>query len=86
MSTKNVSIRMDEEIKKQAEELFEELGLNMSTAINMFIRQTLNQGGIPFKIVKKDAFYSEKNQEMLLESIKQLEDSKAKEHNLIKVD
>ena len=49
-STTNISIRMDTELKVQAEELFAQLGMNMSTAFNVFVRQALRQGGIPFKI------------------------------------
>lgn len=49
-STTNVSIRMDADIKKQAEQLFEELGMNMTTAITIFVKQSLRQGGIPFDI------------------------------------
>jgi DNA-damage-inducible protein J len=41
---------MDTELKKQAEKLFSELGLNMTTAFNVFVRQSLRQGGIPFEI------------------------------------
>ena len=65
----NINIRMDETIKKQAEELFSELGLNMTTAFNMFVRQTINKGGIPFEVVRKDDFYNPYNQEKLRESI-----------------
>lgn len=46
----NISIRMDGDIKKQADALFAELGLNISTAFNIFIRQALREGGIPFDI------------------------------------
>lgn len=49
-STTNISIRMDTELKTAAEELFEELGMNLSTAFNIFVRQSLREGGIPFKI------------------------------------
>ena len=49
-SNVNVSIRMNSDIKKQADALFTELGLNMSTAFNIFVRQTLREGGIPFNI------------------------------------
>lgn len=48
--TTNLSIRMDTELKKQAEKLFSELGLNMTTAFNVFVRQSLRHGGIPFEI------------------------------------
>jgi DNA-damage-inducible protein J len=70
--TTNVNIRMDEDLKKLAEQLFSELGLNMTTAVNIFVRQAVNLGGIPFDIVKKDAFYSEFNQTILKRSIDQL--------------
>lgn len=69
MAQVNVNIRMDETVKKQAEELFGELGLNMTTAFNMFVRQALYRGGIPFDVVRKDDFYSAYNQEKLRESI-----------------
>jgi len=41
---------MDVELKKQAEKLFSELGMNMTTAFNVFVRQSVRQGGIPFEI------------------------------------
>ena len=50
MATTNVTIRMDTELKTQAEELFAELGMNLSTAFNVFVRQSLREGGIPFEI------------------------------------
>ncbi|MCL1851847.1 MAG: type II toxin-antitoxin system RelB/DinJ family antitoxin [Peptococcaceae bacterium] len=46
----NVSIRMDVQLKKQAEELFSDLGLNMTTAMTMFLRQAVRRQGIPFEI------------------------------------
>lgn len=49
-ATTNISIRMDKELKARADEFFEEIGMNMSTAFNVFIRQTLREGRIPFHI------------------------------------
>lgn len=51
-STTNISIRMDTELKAAAEALFEELGMNLSTAFNIFVRQSLREGGIPFMITQ----------------------------------
>jgi hypothetical protein len=48
--TQNVNIRMDSELKRQAEELFDELGMNMSTAFTIFVRQAVRQRKIPFEI------------------------------------
>jgi len=46
----NVSIRMDADLKAQADALFGELGMNMSTAFNIFVRQAVREGRIPFDI------------------------------------
>ena len=50
MSTANLNIRTDAEVKAEAESLFNELGLNLSTAVNMFLRQAIRVGGIPFEV------------------------------------
>lgn len=49
-STTNFSVRMDSDIKKQSESLFNELGMNLTTAINVFLRQSLRVGGFPFDV------------------------------------
>ena len=49
-TTTNVSVRMDVDLKKQAEELFADLGLNMTVALTMFLRQAVREQGIPFGI------------------------------------
>ena len=41
MATTNLNIRTDKDIKEQADQIFSELGLNMTTAINMFLRTTI---------------------------------------------
>ena len=49
-TTTNISIRMDTELKARAEALFGELGMNLTTAFNIFVRQSLREGRIPFEI------------------------------------
>lgn len=49
-STSNISIRMDSELKKQADAFFNELGMSLSTAFNIFVKQSLREGRIPFSI------------------------------------
>lgn len=49
-STTNISIRMDAELKSRADALFADLGMNISTAFNIFVRQALREGKIPFEI------------------------------------
>ncbi|MDR1572972.1 MAG: type II toxin-antitoxin system RelB/DinJ family antitoxin, partial [Clostridiales Family XIII bacterium] len=48
--TSNVSFRIDTEVKNQADKVFSELGMNMTTAFNIFIRQVIRDEGIPFVI------------------------------------
>lgn len=50
MATTNLNIRTDKEIKEQAEIIFSELGLNMTTAINIFLRTAIRENGIPFAL------------------------------------
>lgn len=50
MSTTNLNIRIDKSVKNQAEEIFNELGFNMTTAINIFLRTTIKEHGIPFEL------------------------------------
>lgn len=50
MASTNFSVRMDSDIKKQCEELYGELGMNLTTAINVFLRQSLRVGGFPFAV------------------------------------
>ncbi len=46
----NVSFRIDADLKNEAEALFDSLGMNMTTAFNVFLRQSIREGGIPFEI------------------------------------
>ena len=50
MATTNLNIRTDKDIKDKADKIFSELGLNMTTAINMFLRTTIRENGIPFML------------------------------------
>ena len=52
MATTNLCIRIDTETKKQAEELFGNLGMNISTAFSIFVKQALRVRGIPFAITE----------------------------------
>ena len=50
MSTANLSIRVDAELKKEVENCLEDMGLNMSTAINIYLKQIVKQRAIPFRV------------------------------------
>ena len=49
-NTTNFSVRMDSDLKKKCEALYGELGMNLTTAINVFLRQSLRVGGFPFEV------------------------------------
>ena len=49
-NTTNYSVRIDNDIKKRCEALYGELGMNLTTAINVFLRQSLRAGGFPFDV------------------------------------
>ncbi|MDO4921197.1 MAG: type II toxin-antitoxin system RelB/DinJ family antitoxin [Phascolarctobacterium sp.] len=49
-ATTNISIRMDADLKAKADALFSEFGMSLSTAFNIFVRQSLREGKIPFDI------------------------------------
>ena len=50
MTTTNLNIRMDKKVKEDAEKIFGELGLNMTSAINIFLRASIRESGIPFAL------------------------------------
>lgn len=54
METTNLNIRTEKRTKEQAEAIFNELGLNMTTAINMFLKTTIRENGIPFSLMLKE--------------------------------
>jgi DNA-damage-inducible protein J len=74
-NTTNLNIRMDKDLKKQAEVFFGELGLNMTTAINIFVRQSLRERKIPFEITT-DPFYSASNMKALEQALQEYKDGK----------
>ena len=75
MATTNVSIRMDKDLKQQAEIIFDQMGMNMTTAITIFTKAVVRQGKIPFEI-SIDPFWGAENQTGLTKSIKNLEAGK----------
>lgn len=84
MAQINVNIRMDSEVKQEAEQLFDSLGMNMTTAFNIFIRQSLRIGGIPFKIISDErGFYNKYNQKKLHAAAKRMNEGKYIVHDIM---
>ena len=65
MATTNLNIRVDEDLKKNAERLFADLGLNMSSAITIFLKSAVDYNGIPFEIKKTGRAQSVSDEELL---------------------
>jgi DNA-damage-inducible protein J len=76
MAQTNLTIRIDEGIKQEAETLFNRIGLNMSSAINVFFRQAIREQSIPFELKPYDDYYTGENLARLKRSIKQSEEGK----------
>lgn len=70
MPTVSMNIRMDSAVKKQAQELFSALGMDMTTAVNIFLRQAIQRQGLPF-----DVALSRPNDETL-EALAEVEEMK----------
>ena len=88
--TTSVTMRLDADDKRKAEQLFNSLGLNMTTAFTMFIKQSLMCEGLPFSVSlhnsSDDYFYSKSNLAHLERSVAQLRSGQAKAHDLIEAD
>lgn len=86
--TANLNIRIDPEVRKEAEDIYGEWGLTISDAITAFLMQSIKVQGFPFDLRRKedDPFWSETNQKILRESIAELEAGKGTVHELIEVD
>lgn len=81
----NLNIRVDDTLKKQAETIFSELGISLSAATTMFLKQVVRYNGIPFEL-RVDPFYSAQNQARLLKAKERMEQTGGKVHELIEVD
>ena len=73
MAQTNLTIRVEEDIKREAENLFNRIGMNMSVAINMFFRQALREQAIPFELKPYDDYYSGARLDRILHSVAQAE-------------
>lgn len=85
MAQTNISIRIDEELKKQFEKFCEDTGMTMTTAFNIFIKKAVKEQRIPFEITA-DPFYSTANMERLKKAVNDIEKGKTTVHDIIEVE
>ena len=79
--TTTITTRVNSDDKEMFDAFCESVGLTASSAINMFIKATIREGEIPFKI-KADPFFSQANQERLKKSVKELEETGGTIHDI----
>ncbi len=88
MAQTNLNIRMDEDLKNQFNDLCENIGMSMTTAICIFAKKAIAEQKIPFEVTANDPFYSSSNIKHLEKIAKRIADGTANlsEHELIEVD
>ena len=87
MAQATLTARVDEKDKINFDAFCSNVGLNTSTAINLFVKAVLRERRIPFEISQApDPFYSEENQAYVMKSIQELRAGKGHAHELIEVD
>ena len=87
MHTAQISLRVDDDVKRSAEQTLDTIGPSMSTAINIFLKTVAREHRIPFSL-SADPFYSRENMAELQRRIEAVRSGKStlKEHDLIEVD
>ncbi|MGC2873764.1 type II toxin-antitoxin system RelB/DinJ family antitoxin [Ihubacter sp. mB4P-1] len=80
-----ISLRVDDEVKRNAEITLNAIGLSMSTAINVFLKTVAREHRIPFEL-SADPFYSESNMAHLRRGVAALNAGKGVEHELIEAE
>ena len=84
MATTVLQTRVDTETKLEAESLFDSLGLDITTAIRLFLRQSINQQKIPFDIVPPKYNFSEETLAAIDEARRISKDSSVKSYSNVK--
>ena len=80
-----ISLRIDDDVKRRAEQVCADIGMSLSTAINIYLKKLGRERRIPFE-VKADPFYSSENAAILDKRIKDIKAGKhISEHELIEV-
>ncbi len=78
----NLQIRIDEELKNKAQAVAKSMGLDLASAVRIFIAQMVRENALPFR-PSGDPFYSEENMAFLRKSLKQLKAGNVKLHEVL---
>ena len=82
-----INLRVDDNLKSSEERTLNDIGLSMSTAINIFLKTVVRENRIPFEL-SADPFYSKENMEELERRVADIRSGKStlKEHELVEVE
>ena len=85
MATSTLQVRVDSDLRKAADKFFMSAGLDISSAVRLFLKQVVIRQRLPFDVVavNPDPFFSAANQRVLAESIRSLERGEGQAHELI---
>lgn len=86
MAQSTLSVRLDKEDKQLFERFCEATGMNVSTAINMYVKNVIHNQRLPFEVAVNDPFYSQTNLTHLRHSIDELERTGGTPHKLLEDD
>lgn len=86
MKADTVTMRVNPELKRQAEELCADMGFTLSTAYTMLLKAIVRTRSLPFPLAASDSFYSESNMAHLRRGVEALNAGEGREHDLIEVD
>ena len=86
MALSTISARIDANDKNLFDTFCSSVGLNTSSAINLFVKAVIREHRIPFDIAQPSPFFSEENNAYVLKSVKELRAGKGTAHELIEVD
>lgn len=87
MALVTLTARVDEKDKASFDAFCSNVGLNVSTAVNLFVKAVLRENRIPFEIAQNsDPFFSETNMAYVKKSVQELREGKGSVHQLIEVD
>jgi len=84
----NMNVRIEDNLKNEAEILFGNMGLNLTSAINIFFRQAVREQALPFTVkpYETNPFFSEANMKRLKRAFDDIDAGKVTEHELVEVD
>ena len=83
MASVSVQVRVDEKMRKEADNLFKGLGMDTATAVRIFLALSIKNRGLPFDVVEVDGFYNPYNQAQISAAVKELDEGGGTFHEII---